>query len=322
MPRPGALVLVAMLVGCSSEGAGPAGEARWTALEGLPTPRSEIAAAATGDGRIVVAGGFAPPSSTVATVEIFDPGTGRWTQGPPLPIAVNHPLAASWGGTVYVFGGYTVEGPPSDRAFALRDDRWVPLPPMPEPRAAGGAATSGGEGAERIYLVGGIGADGLATSTMVFDPRTEAWSTMPGLRRPREHLGVAATASSVFAVGGRSAEEGNFGTTEELPVAEGEWRPLDDMPTPRGGMSAAATAGGMIVAVGGEDPSTTFPDVEALTTSGADREWIELARLPTARHGLSAVAIGDTVYALGGGTEPGMSFSPANEAITLDAAPG
>ena len=313
-------LLAAVVTACSSAGAErSARDLEWRTLPEVPTPRSEVAAAATGDGRILVVGGYAPPSSTVATVEIYDTAAGRWSTGPSLPIAVNHAMAASAGDAVYVFGGYTGAGAVSDQAFAFRNGGWEPLPPMPEARAAGGAATAGSGGSQRIYVVGGLGQSGHATSTLVFDPGSETWSTLPGLRQPRDHLGVAGTPSSVFAVGGRTSA-GNLATAEELPVADGEWRPLADMPTARGGMAATATRGGLVVAAGGEDLGAggeTFDEVEALTAGGSERSWMVLPSLPTPRHGLGVVAVGDTVYVLAGGRTPGLSFSGTNEAITL-----
>jgi hypothetical protein len=87
-----------------------------------------------------------------------------------------------------------------------------------------------------------------------------------------------------------------------------------DLPTARGGLAATATAGGQVVAVGGE-AATTFPQAEALDV--ASGRWRSLPPLPTPRHGLGVVAVGDTVYVLAGGPQPGLHTSPANEAITL-----
>jgi non-specific serine/threonine protein kinase len=281
-------------------------------------------AAFDGEGLIVLMGGFGPGLETVATVEIYYPTEDRWFNGPPLPVAVNHAMAASVGGTVHVMGGYTSSGEPSNQAFALMRDtvgvrvprtlyEWQPLPPMPEPRAAGGAAAAGG----KIYVAGGIGPSGLATSTLVFDPGAGSWSTAPGLLSPREHLGVAAFGARIYVVGGRTGG-GNLANAEVFDVASNGWSRLPDMPTARGGLAAAATANGFIVAPGGEELSpggTTFPEVEAFDV---DRErWVSLPPMPSPRHGLGVAAIGETVYTLAGGPQPGGTFSDTLEAIDL-----
>lgn len=315
------LSLILVLQACGgpelTTGSSPPAASRpfeWRRLASAPSARTEPVAAVDGDGLIVVVGGFGSGSGTVAAVEIYDPSRDRWVSGPSLPIAVHHPMAASAGGTVYVMGGYTSSGSPGNQAFALRGDSWDPLPPMPEPRAAGGAAVAGG----KIHVAGGVGPSGLATSTLILDPATGTWSTAPGLGTPREHLGVASFEGLLYVVGGRT-DQGNLPLAEVFDPAAGSWRPLPDMPTPRGGLAAAATGDGFIVAPGGEELTpggSTFSEVEAFDV---ERErWLTLPPMPTPRHGLGVVAIGTTVYTLAGGPQPGLTFSSAVEAIDLE----
>ena len=297
----------------SSASSAEARPLEWRRLQAAPTARTEPVAAVDGDGLIVLVGGFASPSQTVAAVEVYDPSQDRWVNGPSLPVAVNHAMAASVGGTVYVMGGYTSSGPPSNQAFALQGDGWEPLPPMPEARAAGGAAAAAG----KIYVAGGVGPSGLAGSTLVLDPATGTWSTVPGLLSPREHLGVASFGDRVYVVGGRTGS-GNLADNEVLDPDTGTWRRLPGMPTPRGGLAAAATSNGFIVAPGGEDLTpggTTFAEAEAFDVQR--ERWISLPPMPSPRHGLGVVAIGETVFTLAGGPQPGLAFSGTVEAIDL-----
>lgn len=317
MARPaGALAAILLLaVAACGDGAGtspapqrtPASE--WRTLRAAPNQRTEVAAAAAG-GRIFVAGGFVPPGRTVPIVEVYDIASGTWSRGPGLPLAVNHAMGTSHEGTVYVLGGYRGENDlsePTDRAFALAGDRWDELPPMPEVRAAAGAAAVGG----RIYVAGGVGPDGPATTTLVYDIEARRWSTAPGLPTPREHLGVATDGERVFVVGGRPP---NTDAAEAFDPRTGEWERLEPMPTARGGLAAAGTGNGLIVAAGGE-AEETFPEVEAYDVAG--ERWVRLPGLPTPRHGLGVVADGNRVYVVAGGPRPGFAFSGANEALDL-----
>jgi hypothetical protein len=126
---------------------------------------------------------------------------------------------------------------------------------------------------------------------------------------------VAGFDGRLFVVGGRTGGIGsNLDVAESYNVAAGRWVGLDDMPTARGGIAAAATADGYVVAAGGE-ADTTFEEVEAYDVEAA--RWLSLPPLPTPRHGLGVVALGAVVYVVAGGPQPGLSVSNAVEAIDL-----
>jgi N-acetylneuraminic acid mutarotase len=305
--------LALLLGGCGGPegepGAAPEIAAEWKTLRPAPNQRTEVAAAAAG-GRIYIAGGFVPPGRTTPVVEVYDIATDSYSRGPDLPLGVNHAMATVWEGVVYVLGGYadaTGLSSPTGRAFALMGESWTELPPMPEVRAAAGAAAIDG----KIYVAGGVGPSGLADSTLVFDIAAGRWSKTEGVPTPREHLGVATDGARLFVVGGRPP---NTDVLEAFDPETGEWERLADMPTARGGLAAAGTADGLIVAAGGE-ADATFPEVEAYD-AGQDR-WRRLPDLPTPRHGLGVVAVGNTVYVVAGGPRPGFAFSGANEALDL-----
>jgi hypothetical protein len=285
----------------------------WETLESMPTPRSEVAAATDGR-RIVVAGGFDASGATVGTVEILDLTTGSWSAGPDLPIAVNHPMASAFDGTVAVLGGYVGPGlrTPTDRAFVLREDGWDELPRMPEPRGAGGAA----EVDDDLFVAGGVGLGGLAREVFRLDLDTGAWSTIEGPPTAREHLGVAGHDGVLYVVGGRTGGIGsNLDAMEAFDVDTGQWRTLAPVPTARGGSAATATANGLVVSVGGEEQAGTFDEAEAF--DAARERWFSLPPTPTARHGLGVVAVGTVVYTIAGGETPGLSVSGTVETIDL-----
>jgi N-acetylneuraminic acid mutarotase len=221
-----------------------AGGPAWRGLAAAPSPRTEVAAAAVG-GRIWVVGGYAPDGATLATAEVYDTAADTWARGPDLPVAVNHAMAATLDGMLYVAGGNDGNRP-STQLARLDGDRWRTLAPLPQGRAAGGLVALDG----RLYLVGGVVEGGLAADTQVYDPAADRWASAPGLPTPREHLGAAASAGKVYVVGGRVGGTGNnLGAAEAFDPASGRWTAVAELPTPRGGLAATATAGGL-VAVG------------------------------------------------------------------------
>jgi hypothetical protein len=81
------------------------------------------------------------------------------------------------------------------------------------------------------------------------------------------------------------------------------------MPTARGGLAAAASAG-FLYAFGGESPGV-FPHTEEFDP--ALNRWRRVADMPTPRHGMGAVTVDDVIHLIGGGTREGFGASSAHE---------
>ncbi len=309
MARLAPLLGLALLLAASPGAAAPAG---WEARSPLPVPRTEVAAAVVGT-EIAVAGGFNADGSHSARVDAYAPALDRWRRLPDLPASAHHAAAVGTGGRLYVLGGYGHDGLPMRTAFVLQDGRWHSLPRLPFARAAAGAAVVRG----RIVVAGGVArvtGTRLARNALAFDLRTRRWSIVPG-PRPREHLGVTSLAGTVYAVAGRtSGLDTNVTHVESYRPGDRRWTRLPSVPEPRGGTGAAALAG-LIVSVGGEEPSGTIGEVYAFRVG--TRAWQRLDDLPTPRHGLGVAAVGRRVYVIGGGPEPGLTVSAANESLSL-----
>jgi len=287
----------------------PAGLA-WRALAAAPSARTEVTAAVAGD-RIYVVGGYRRDGGTVATVEVYDPAADRWERGPDLPVAVNHAMGTTAGGAVHVFGGYLAGNRPSTAAFRFDKGGWRRLADLPEGRAAGTAVALGGT----VYVAGGITTGGeLAATMLVYDVARDRWSTAPGPPTPREHLGGAGFDKRLYTVGGRTRAAGNLAAFETFDPSSGRWSRLPDLPTERGGLAAAATCSGQIIAVGGEAEST-FAEAESYDVRA--RSWRSLPPMPTPRHGLGAVVAGATLYTLAGGPRPGLHVADTLEVLDV-----
>ena len=146
---------------------------RWERIADAPSARNSAAGAVIG-GKIYVVGGRQMVAQAdgrsrpvnVATLEVYDPATGRWETRAPMPLAQGGLAAAAHGGKLYVFGGEQFV--PQARVFGeswVYDpalDRWSALPAMPTPRHGHGAAVVG----DRIYLMGGGEKVGVAASAV------------------------------------------------------------------------------------------------------------------------------------------------------------
>src|SRR5689334_25179852 len=87
----------------------------------MPTPRTEVAAAALGE-KIYVLGGFGKGGDLV---EEYDTAANRWRRRAPLPRLLHHIGAAAVGGKIYVIGGYS-SGASMDTVYEYDTaaDRW------------------------------------------------------------------------------------------------------------------------------------------------------------------------------------------------------
>ena len=309
--RVGALLLLALALPTLAAGA----VGTWKRGASLPLARGEVAAAVA-EGRIYIIGGFTSGGSNSTSVQAFNPPTNTWSQEADLPLPVDHTMAAGYRGRVYVAGGY---GPGRARLmtlFAFTGDGWTRLAPMPEERAAGGAAIVNG----KLYVVGGTTAETiggpsmLAKTMLVYDIARDRWTSRRG-PTPREHLGVTSLGGKIYAVAGRTAGfDTNMRMVEVFNPRTGRWSQLPRLPGRRGGTGAAGT-GRWIVSVGGEATSGTIRTVYRYDVKR--RRWSRLPNLPTARHGLGVAAVGGKVYVMGGGTTPGLSVSQANESLAV-----
>jgi serine/threonine protein kinase/N-acetylneuraminic acid mutarotase len=268
---------------------------QWRSLPDAPTARLMMAWAVLND-KIWIMGGLRN-GAALQTVESYDPHTGAWETGPPLPLPLHHAAAATYRGEVVVLGGASgnlADG--SNKVFALRGGNWVELPSLTHARAAPAAAVV----ADKLVVVGGQNAKQLVPQTEVFDGNS--WKDAADMPTPREHLAAVSDGTYVYAIGGRflSADK-NSAAFERFDPQSGTWTKLVGMPTPRGSYGATFIDG-RIVVVGGEEPTRVLGVAEMYDV--ADGTWTTLPPMPTPRHAEVVATVGNTVYCIGGANRP------------------
>jgi non-specific serine/threonine protein kinase len=277
----------------------------------MPTARQNMTGTVL-DGTIWVVGGLQSASSASRRIEGYDPVIASWKVGPDLPLPLHHEMVVTYKEELVVIGGWIPKGGDasariSSRVFALRGGRWVSLPSLTRPRAAGAAAVVDG----RIVVVGGQADGRLVETTEVFDGKR--WKEGAKIPTPREHLAAASDGRFFYAVGGRVlSPDKNSRALERYDPAADRWQRLPDMPTPRGGLGAAI-ADGHLFAVGGETSTDALGQVESYDLAG--RSWSAARSMRTPRHGLAVAAIGRSLYALGGAPKPGHASASATAEV-------
>ncbi len=170
--------------------------AQWRSLPDAKSPRLMMAWTVQGDKIWVISGLY--NGTVLTTVESYDPRSGVWETGPPLPIGLHHATAATYRNEVVVLGGASDNiADASNKVFALRGGSWVELPSLTHARAAPAAAVVG----DKLVVVGGQNAKQLVTQTEVFDGTS--WKDAAKMPTPREHLAAVSDGTYMYTVGGR-----------------------------------------------------------------------------------------------------------------------
>ena len=200
---------------------------RWTKVAELIHPQSETVAAFI-DGKIYIVTGRQPGGTRnaewqdqidIASMQVFDPTSYEVTAGPAAPTARNSAAGAVVDGKLYVVGGRTVVG--GNEAVAEVFDpvvsEWRALAPMPNAQGGIAAASSGG----KLYVFGGEffgpGGSGVHEESWVYDPASDAWSSITPMPQPRHGLGAVTIGDAIYVVGGALQASGS-GTSDLLSV--------------------------------------------------------------------------------------------------------
>ncbi len=172
----------------------------WSAIETLSVKRGSVMSAAV-DGKVYCIGGWNGTTS-YATVEEYDPGTGHWMTKRPMPTARAEGMAAVLDGVIYCIGGTTNGGDVLDvvEAYDPAADSWFTCASIPTARLASVAvAASGG-----ICVAGGVG-PGLTNThaAEIYYPARDTWVNYDPLPSSRRYVtGFGLFGNRVYVVGG------------------------------------------------------------------------------------------------------------------------
>lgn len=163
----------------------------------------------------------------------------------------------------------------------------------------------------RLVVAGGLTPDGGASSLVhLWSPGDNRWLPGPPLPRPLHHTALAVLGDRLYLVGGYTNAPGQdwVPQTAVASLGDGEaaWREEPPLPSPRGAL-AAAVAGGVLVAMGGEAGGSPLGSTSVYDP--ASRAWRAGPDLSRPREHLAAASAGDRVYAIAGRTGAEGNFT-------------
>jgi N-acetylneuraminic acid mutarotase len=279
----------------------------WGTRAALVEPNSEFALAEA-NGKLYALGGYPPSRQTVATVQIYDIASDRWTLGPPLPQPNNHGMAAGVNGRIYLIGGQLTADQEGyvNTVYELDPARgeWVEKARMPTARSGGVAVVHGG----KIYVAGGRVPRG--SDFAVYDPAADRWEVLPDLPTQRNHITGAAINGRIHVVGGRLGNGLSPLKTTAHEVFDPQartWTTAAPMLRGRSGINGVVARGCFHV-WGGEAPPPTGMTPDHDYYDPRTNTWTRLRDMPLPIHGVSGSAFANgLIWVAGGGTQIGGS---------------
>jgi len=105
----------------------------WTILQDKPTPVAGVTAIIIGE-KIFVPGGETADGKVSDKLEVFDPRRNIWEEKANLPVGLSDYGLVSFGGNLYLFGGWNGTQPSNITFFYdPKQNEWSELSKMPEP---------------------------------------------------------------------------------------------------------------------------------------------------------------------------------------------
>lgn len=232
----------------------------------------------------------------------------RWASGVPLPVPLEGMAATIYEETIYVIGGRNGDQT-SGEVYRLVDGAWQPLAEKPTPVSLAQAVVL----AERIYVPGGMRADGSPIDTLeVYNPRLDGWERKAPLPAPRAGYALAEAEGRLYLFGGWDGTRFTADVFAYDPV-EDRWSRRTAMPQPAGYASAVEIAGRVYI-VGGFDGKSALTTVQIYYPGrdlSGEPAWETGAPLPVGRYAMGAAVQADDIYLIGGiTTAEGLPLPP------------
>lgn len=237
----------------------------WVLGAPLRHPRSDHAATALQDGRVLVTGGNAD-TKLLASTEIYNARSDRWTEAAPLPRARTQASAVTLvDGRVLLTGGIDVDGGPTNATFIYDPvtDSWIDGPPMTIARLQQVAvALPSGD----VLFAGGDGVASGTSEVYRFDEgRFVASGTLVTPRLVAQ--GAALSDGRVVLSGGLPLRMHEFSPLSSVEIwnpKTGLWSELPPAPTPRAWGSIVIVRGVVYQLSGTGEGETAYRTIERL----------------------------------------------------------
>ena len=265
---------------------------------------------------VYVAGGLTEELEDSDHVFQYNTSQDEWSCLPPHPVSTF--AMAQFTGSLITVGGAILGSDSTGKVYRFKEEsqEWEEfLKPMPTARGFLTVATT----QSTIIAIGGItgirdGKAVLCATVEVYSSETSQWYTADPLPAPRAVMSSVTIADTCYVLGGGDADGKPVTTvlyasltslvqkatspTHQSASYTSVWKTLPDTPLKD---SAAASLSGNLLAVGGHDTKTSFPDIKVF--SPLTNSWVRITTgdLPEPRDSCTAVQLSsNTMIVIGG----------------------
>jgi N-acetylneuraminic acid mutarotase len=187
----------------------------WQKLPPLSSPRGSVGLAALG-GKIHAVSGRINQTDPVATHQVYDPATGRWSVAAPLPKARDHFAAmVAVDGKLHAIGGRFGANEDNTGLHDVYDpvtNAWTSAPPLPTPRSGGAGVLYG----DLIVALGGEADKDTYNENEAYDVKAAKWLTLKPMPSGLHGFGAGVIGRQLYVATGAKGRGGRDVTAELL----------------------------------------------------------------------------------------------------------
>jgi hypothetical protein len=189
------------------------------------------------------------------------------------------------------------------------DAPWVSIANYPTGIMDNAAATDSATG--DVYSAGGVDSSSISAAADVYDPSTQAWTTLPAMPTATEAPGAAFVNGKLYVIGGWGSSGSPTGGTQIYDPSTQTWSAGASEPTGLAG-SSVTVLNGKIYVIGGCDVSSCGYTTVQIYDPATD-SWTTGAAYPTPIAWEGCGAISGDIYCAGGTTGATTDTSAAYE---------
>lgn len=226
------------------------------AIRGMNTRRAAHTATLLGNGKVLVAGGFAGDENSLASAEIFDPKTNTFSSASNMSFTrAGHSATVLPDGKVLIAGGYNGNYLDSAEIYDANTDKFTPTGKMTLHRS-GHIAVLLANG--KVLLAGGVGTGWtFLAETEVYDPASNTFTKTKNMTTAREsHTATLLKDGNVLITGGHQGRRSAitiYVSAEIYNPTNGTFTATANLTVKRHKHDATLLDDGTVLIVGGSD---------------------------------------------------------------------